>query len=132
MKRDRQTEKKYELNGVVQEGDDLFVQKRIARRAYELYLERGGINGHEVEDWLQAEREILEEECRGGGFPECERVCRRSFICDRDLWSLLSRSPRKWLFHAAGHERRHDHEEDGDGSELLGRRMCIPGLFMGT
>ncbi|NGZ97053.1 MAG: hypothetical protein CV089_13200 [Nitrospira sp. WS110] len=64
MKRDRQTEKKYELNGVVQEGDDLFVQKQIARRAYELYLERGGINGHEVEDWLQAEREILEEECQ--------------------------------------------------------------------
>ncbi len=32
-------------------------------RAYELYLQRGGMNGHEVEDWLQAEREILKEEC---------------------------------------------------------------------
>jgi len=63
MKRDRQMEKKHELNGVVQEGDDLFVQKRIARRAYELYLERSGINGHEVEDWLQVGREVLKEEC---------------------------------------------------------------------
>ncbi|OLE80876.1 MAG: hypothetical protein AUF76_14030 [Acidobacteria bacterium 13_1_20CM_2_65_9] len=32
----------------------------IARRAYELFLERGGEDGHEVDDWLQAERELLE------------------------------------------------------------------------
>jgi hypothetical protein len=32
-------------------------QEEIARRAYELYLERGG-DGNEVEDWLQAEREL--------------------------------------------------------------------------
>jgi hypothetical protein len=30
----------------------------IRCRAYEIYLERGGAPGHEVEDWLQAEREI--------------------------------------------------------------------------
>jgi len=28
------------------------------RRAYEIYLERGGLPGQELEDWLQAEREI--------------------------------------------------------------------------
>jgi hypothetical protein len=32
----------------------------IARRAYELFLERGGEDGHDVDDWLQAERELLE------------------------------------------------------------------------
>ncbi len=33
-------------------------QGRIARRAYELYLERGGSHGQDWEDWLAAEREI--------------------------------------------------------------------------
>jgi hypothetical protein len=30
----------------------------IARRAYEIYCERGCEDGHETEDWLQAEREL--------------------------------------------------------------------------
>ena len=30
----------------------------IARRAYDLYLARGCEPGHDVEDWLQAEREL--------------------------------------------------------------------------
>jgi len=30
----------------------------IGRRAYEIYLERGGLPGQELKDWLQAEREI--------------------------------------------------------------------------
>jgi hypothetical protein len=30
----------------------------IARRAYDLYVARGGEHGHDVEDWLQAEREL--------------------------------------------------------------------------
>jgi len=30
----------------------------IRRRAYDIYLERGGAPGHELEDWLQAESEI--------------------------------------------------------------------------
>jgi len=32
----------------------------IARRAYELFEERGGHPGHDVEDWLQAERELVD------------------------------------------------------------------------
>jgi len=31
---------------------------RIAARAYELYEARGGDHGQDLEDWLQAEREI--------------------------------------------------------------------------
>jgi Protein of unknown function (DUF2934) len=30
----------------------------MRRRAYEIYLERGGQPGHELDDWLQAEREL--------------------------------------------------------------------------
>lgn len=32
---------------------------RIAQRAYELYLARGGTHGSDWDDWLAAEREIL-------------------------------------------------------------------------
>lgn len=32
---------------------------RIAQRAYELYLARGGAHGSDWEDWLAAEREVL-------------------------------------------------------------------------
>lgn len=31
----------------------------IAKRAYELYVEGGCRDGREVEDWLEAEREVL-------------------------------------------------------------------------
>ncbi len=31
----------------------------IARRAYELFLQRGGEHGHDWEDWLAAERELV-------------------------------------------------------------------------
>ena len=30
----------------------------IARRAYEIYVQRGGENGKDVEDWLRAEKEV--------------------------------------------------------------------------
>ena len=33
----------------------------IERRAYELYLSRGGTHGCDTDDWLQAERQVLEE-----------------------------------------------------------------------
>ncbi len=30
----------------------------VARRAYELYCDRGREDGHDVDDWLNAEREL--------------------------------------------------------------------------
>lgn len=30
----------------------------IAQRAYELYLERGGNHGRDIDDWLEAERQL--------------------------------------------------------------------------
>lgn len=41
--------------------DDLHV--RIAQRAYELHAERGYREGRALDDWLEAEREILGLEC---------------------------------------------------------------------
>jgi DUF2934 family protein len=30
----------------------------IARRAYEIYVQRGGEHGKDVEDWVRAEKEV--------------------------------------------------------------------------
>lgn len=51
------------LTAATQEAADL--QARIAKRAYELYQQRGGQDGYALEDWLQAEREIRRAEQRG-------------------------------------------------------------------
>jgi hypothetical protein len=39
--------------------------EQIAERAYQLYLLRGGANGHDVDDWLVAEEELRRELSRG-------------------------------------------------------------------
>ncbi len=36
------------------------LQEEVRRRAYELYEQRGMQDGFEVEDWLQAEAEVLD------------------------------------------------------------------------
>jgi len=33
-------------------------EAQVARRAYELYEQRGGADGHDIDDWLLAEREL--------------------------------------------------------------------------
>ncbi len=33
----------------------------VARKAYELFEQRGGEHGHDVDDWLEAERLVTEE-----------------------------------------------------------------------
>lgn len=35
--------------------------EQIAQRAFEIHLERGGIDGRDLDDWLQAERELQEK-----------------------------------------------------------------------
>jgi len=35
------------------------IEELIRRRAYELYEQRGGVDGFALDDWLQAEAEIL-------------------------------------------------------------------------
>ena len=36
-------------------------QDSIACKAHERYVQRGGLDGQDLEDWLAAERELLEE-----------------------------------------------------------------------
>jgi len=37
------------------------LEERIRLRAYELYVERGNQSGSEIDDWLQAEEEVLRD-----------------------------------------------------------------------
>ena len=42
-------------------------EQEIKRRAYEIYLERGEEPGRDLEDWLQAERELARHEITSPG-----------------------------------------------------------------
>jgi len=35
--------------------------EEIRQRAFEIYIERGGIHGSDLDDWMQAERELQEK-----------------------------------------------------------------------
>jgi hypothetical protein len=48
-----------EKNSDVAQDSD--VKERIRTRAYELYEQRGGDKGRELDDWLQAEAEAIGE-----------------------------------------------------------------------
>ena len=41
--------------------DTALLHRLFARRAHQLYEARGCLDGFDVQDWLQAEREILEQ-----------------------------------------------------------------------
>jgi len=46
------------VNPTMEPNRDL--QERIRRRAYELYEQRGKEDGHDLDDWLQAESEVAQ------------------------------------------------------------------------
>jgi hypothetical protein len=41
-------------------------REEIELRAHQIYIERGGAHGQDMEDWLQAERELLDERGKTG------------------------------------------------------------------
>ena len=47
--------------GASENGEPSPTAAEIGRRAYEIFLERGSIHGHDLDDWLQAEHELKEE-----------------------------------------------------------------------
>lgn len=48
-----------EAPAVAVESTENNISERIRERAYQLFEERGGDLGHDLEDWLQAEEEVL-------------------------------------------------------------------------
>jgi hypothetical protein len=41
--------------------------EEIRKRAFEIHIERGGIHGCDLDDWLQAERELQEKYHKSSG-----------------------------------------------------------------
>lgn len=41
-------------------------RERVAQRAYEIYLARGGVDGQDLDDWLNAERELAVDRTEEG------------------------------------------------------------------
>ena len=52
-------------------------REALAKLAYELYLRRGGEHGYDVEDWLMAERILIEEKKRTGSHRRVSGSARR-------------------------------------------------------
>src|SRR5438552_1329331 len=45
---------------------DAEIEEKTRQRAYELYKERGGVDGNPTDDWLQAKQEVLSHKARAG------------------------------------------------------------------
>jgi Protein of unknown function (DUF2934) len=56
----RQTSKKPDIMASAPDmaGNRTPSSEEIARLAYELYVQRGGVNGYHLEDWYEAERQL--------------------------------------------------------------------------
>jgi Protein of unknown function (DUF2934) len=53
-------------------------REQVEKRAYEIYLQRGGMDGTDQEDWLIAEHELFGEEGLSGSASEPEEQERRA------------------------------------------------------
>jgi Protein of unknown function (DUF2934) len=50
----------------------------IARRAYELYIQRGSEHGKDVEDWVRAEKELSDETTASPAKTRASQVVRKA------------------------------------------------------
>jgi hypothetical protein len=63
--REVEREREIETNPDVEnQPSGTITQEEIAQRAYALYEARGREDGHDLDDWLEAERELLEQHSR--------------------------------------------------------------------
>lgn len=51
--------------GLPESADD--VDGEVSREAYDLYQQRGATDGHDIDDWMEAERRVRERRQRGTG-----------------------------------------------------------------
>jgi hypothetical protein len=56
----KKTPTKKTTEPVLNVNENVSLEEQIAQRAHELWQQKGGEHGHDLGDWLQAEREINE------------------------------------------------------------------------
>ncbi len=49
-------------------------REEIELRAFQIFIERGGTDGHDVDDWEEAERELYEEYANTGRMAKAATV----------------------------------------------------------
>jgi hypothetical protein len=49
-------------------------REEIELRAFQIFIERGGTDGHDVDDWVEAERELHEEYANTGRMAKAATV----------------------------------------------------------
>ena len=79
-----------ELQGVIFNGDavgDALQIEEVLNRAHEIHRAHGGLFGYDLEDWLQAERELVGRN-RRGHFQVDETA--QSVGNSRDRWTVRS------------------------------------------
>ena len=54
------------MNDAIHSTRDPCLREQIEKRAHELWLARGSCHGNNLDDWLQAEREVLKHHHRDG------------------------------------------------------------------
>jgi hypothetical protein len=53
-------------------------REEIARRAHELFLQRGGEHGQNVEDWVKAEKQLSDEAVAGAAKTKAAQAGRQA------------------------------------------------------
>src|ERR1700732_2040966 len=93
-------------------------EERIRRRAYELYVDRGNQSGSELDDWLQAEEEILQAQDEALDENGCGRGTRfkQPFLQALKFGTLLlkGRTLSSMLVRGQHHDDRDNAEAAGD------------------
>lgn len=59
-------------------------EEQIAQRAYVMYLNRGGETGRDVDDWLAAEKELLEQDSSSPQKTRAAAAGRSSVLSETD------------------------------------------------
>lgn len=74
------------------------LQERIAKRAYELFLARGGQHGYHIEDWAQAEKEVKAEEeklSKGKEVKEKQKPVEKASKAEEKKDEAVTEAPKK-------------------------------------
>lgn len=88
------------------------VERQLSKRAFEFFEDRGWVFGHDLEDWLQAEKELLWRPC--AELTETDAALRGSFalagLTPKDVEILVE--PNRLTVRA---DTKHEHgKEEGD------------------
>lgn len=72
--------------------------RRIAEKAYEIYQSRGELHGHDLDDWLEAERLVFDEVISSATLRRKEQCCFQKLrkVAEENPIPLTNTTPPGW------------------------------------